>query len=88
MMKKNVWTAVSTAMLFLPWTLLLLRMNAWALESPAAETLISCYSAFMIFSGLFTLFAYTKGNVRNSPGRAGCWSTPRLWAACPEVSAV
>ena len=66
MIKKNVWTAVSTAMLFLPWTLLLLRMNAWALESPAAETLISCYSAFMIFSGLFTLFAYTKGNVRNN----------------------
>ncbi len=43
-----------------------LRMFDWALQSLTAEIMISCYAAFMISSGIFTIFSYTKGKVRNS----------------------
>lgn len=65
-MKNKILTAISTSMLFVPWTILLLRMNAWALESPVAEIMISCYAAFMIFSGIFTMFAYVKAKAQNN----------------------
>lgn len=64
-MKNKILTAVSTVMLFVPWTILPLRENAWALESPAAEIIISCYAAFMIFSGVFTIVSFIKGKVQN-----------------------
>ena len=53
-------------MLFVPWTILPLRNYSWALESPVAEIMISCYAAFMIFSGIFTALVYTKGKLRNT----------------------
>ncbi len=64
-MKNKILTAISTIMLIVPWTILPIRENAWALESPAAEIVISCYAAFMIFSGVFTIVSYVKGNVQN-----------------------
>lgn len=64
-MKNKICTAISTIMLFVPWTILPLRTFDWALESPVAEIMISCYAAFMIFSGVFTILAYTKGKVKN-----------------------
>lgn len=64
-MKNKLFTAISTIMLFVPWTILPLRSFDWALESPVAEILISCYAAFMIFSGIFTILAYTKCKVKN-----------------------
>nr|WP_297873455.1 hypothetical protein [uncultured Blautia sp.] len=64
-MKNKVWTFTSTIMLFVPWSIFLLRTNAWALRSPVAKILISCYAAFMIFSGIFTIWGYAKKQVRN-----------------------
>ncbi len=65
-MKDKILTTISTIMLFIPWTIIPLRENAWALESPAAEIMISCYAAFMIFSGIFTILSYVKANVQNN----------------------
>lgn len=65
-MKNNMFTAVSTVMLFVPWTILILRENEWALQSPTAEIMISCYGVFMVFSGVFTIVSYVKARVQNS----------------------
>ncbi|MDO4313105.1 MAG: hypothetical protein Q4C52_08460 [Eubacteriales bacterium] len=65
-MKEKIMTFISTLMLFIPWTILPLRTFPWALESPAAEIMISCYAAFMIFSGIFTILAYTSGRVQHT----------------------
>ena len=64
-MKNKICTAISTLMLFIPWTILPLRTFDWALESPTAEIMIYSYAAFMIFSAVFTTLAYTKGQVKN-----------------------
>lgn len=64
-MKNKVFTAISTVMCFIPWTLFPLRMNDWALQSPTAEIMIGCYIALMVFSGIFTSVCYVKGGVRN-----------------------
>lgn len=53
-MKKNTVTIISTIILFIPWTILILRMNTWALVSPIAEIIIIIYAVIMIISGLFT----------------------------------
>ena len=53
-------------MTFIPWTILPLRENAWALESPTAEIMIACYAVFMIFSGVFTIITYVKAKVQNN----------------------
>lgn len=65
-MRNKILTTISTMMLFVPWTILPLRKFDWALKSPVAEIMISCYAAFMIFSGVFTIFSYAKGRVRSS----------------------
>lgn len=65
-MYNRVLTIISTLMIFIPWTILLLRNNNWALESPAAEIIIGSYAVFMIFSGIFTVFLYMKMQVRNN----------------------
>ncbi len=65
-MKNKILTTISTIMLFVPWTILPLRKFDWALESPAAEIMISCYAAFMIFSGIFTTISYIKAKVQNN----------------------
>jgi len=65
-MKNKILTAVSTIMLFVPWTILPLRAFDWALESPVAEIMIACYAAFMIFSGVFTIISYVKAKAQNN----------------------
>ena len=65
-MKEKILTAVSTLMIFIPWTILPLRTFDWALESPAAEIIVYSYAAFMIFSGIFTLLSYTTAGVKNN----------------------
>ena len=65
-MKNKILTAVSTVMLLVPWTILPLRTFDWALESPAAEIMIACYAAFMIFSGVFTIISYVKAKAQNN----------------------
>ena len=64
-MKNTILTAISTIMLFVPWTILPLRSFDWALESPVAEIMIYSYAAFMIFSGIFSILVYTKGKVKS-----------------------
>lgn len=39
-MKNKILTAISTIMLFVPWTILPLRTFDWALESPVAEIMV------------------------------------------------
>ena len=65
-MRDKTFTLVSFLMMFVPWTILLLRSFSWALESPVAEIMISCYALFMIFSGIFTMVVYVKKRVQNS----------------------
>lgn len=65
-MKNKILTAINTIMLFVPWTILPLRTFDWALESPAAEIMIACYAAFMVFSGIFTIISYVKAKVQNN----------------------
>lgn len=64
--KQAILTTICILMAFLPWTILPLRSFQWALESPAAEILISCYAAFMIFSGVFTALVYGKGRIQHT----------------------
>ena len=64
-MKNKILIAVSVIMLFVPWTILPLRSFEWALKSPVAEIMIYSYAAFMIFSGIFSILAYTKGRVKS-----------------------
>ena len=63
-MKAKLSTAAATVMLFIPWTILILRTYDWALESPAAEIIVVLYAAFMIFSGIFTICAYRRSAAR------------------------
>lgn len=64
-MKNKILTAISTIMLFVPWTILPLRSFDWALESPVAEIMIYSYAVFMIFSGIFSILVYTKDKVKS-----------------------
>ena len=64
--KNTILTILCTLMLFIPWTLLPLRSLQWALESPVAEIMISCYAAFMIFSGIFTAVVYAKLKIQHN----------------------
>lgn len=66
MMKNKRLTAVSTILLFVPWTILPLRSFDWALQWPVAEIMIAGYAVFMIFSGVFTMISYAKGKAQNS----------------------
>lgn len=65
-MKNKILTVISTIMLFVPWTILVLRTSDWALELPTAKIMISCYAAFMIFSGIFTIVSYIKGKAQSN----------------------
>lgn len=79
-MKNKILTAVSTMMLFVPWTILPLRTFDWALKSPVAEIMISCYAAFMIFSGVFTITSYVKAKAQNNLMKV-CFIVNSLYAA-------
>lgn len=63
--KEKIGTLISTVMMAVPWSILILRQNQWALESPTAEIMISCYAVFMILSGIFTALFYQKYKVTN-----------------------
>lgn len=63
-MKSKILTAISTVMLFIPWTILPLRMFDWALE--CAHIMIPCYAAFMIFSGIFTIVSYALAKIQSN----------------------
>lgn len=65
-MKEKTMTLVSFIMMFVPWTILPLRSFSWALESPAAEIMISAYALFMIFSGVFSIMCYGKKKIQNT----------------------
>lgn len=65
-MKEKLFTAISTVLIFFPFTIFPIRWNPWALESPAAEIIILVYIAVMIVGGIFTITAYTKGKVKNN----------------------
>ena len=68
-MKKNLkglLTAIAGLMVFLPWTILILRQFEWALQSPAAEIMIGSYAVFMIFSGAFKFVVYMYGKARSN----------------------
>lgn len=65
-MKDKIKITVCTVMLLIPWTILYLRRFDWALESPVAEIMIASYAVFMIFSGVFTIVAYTKNKLQNT----------------------
>ena len=58
-MKNKILTAISTIMLFVPWTILPLRTFDWALESPVAEIMVYSYAAFI------SILSYTKGKVKS-----------------------
>ena len=64
--KTTIFTILCTLMIFIPWTILLLRRFPWALESPVAEIMISCYAAYMIISGIFTAVIYFKLKIQNA----------------------
>ena len=62
---KKLLTFICWLMVFIPWSIVPLRSNPWALASAAAEIIIYSYAAFMIFSAVFTILCYTKGKVKN-----------------------
>ena len=64
-MKKKIYMTISTLMLFIPWTILIFRMFDWALKTPVAQIMACAYGAFMVFSFIFTLLAYTQSGVKN-----------------------
>ncbi len=64
-MKIKILTAVSSIMLFIPWTILPLRINfQWALDY--AHIMIPCYAVFMIFSGVFTILTYVIAKAQSN----------------------
>ena len=63
-MKEKLFTAISTVLIFFPFTIFPIRWNPWALESPAAEIIILVYIAVMIV-GVFSRLPLTqKGRLR------------------------
>lgn len=65
-MKNKMITFISTIMMIVPWTIFPIRTFDWALQSPAAEIIISCYAVFMIISGVFTIVSYVKLKLQNN----------------------
>lgn len=65
-MKNKVLSAISALFLIAPFSLLILRANRWALESPTAEILITVYAILMIVGAVYTLVAFTAGKARNA----------------------
>lgn len=65
-MREKTATVISTALMIVPWSIFVLRANQWALESPAAEIIISCYAALMIAGGIWTAIWYRKKSMPSS----------------------
>ena len=64
-MKEKILTGICVFLLLVPWTIFPLRTFPWALESPAAEIIITCYALVMAASCVVTLAAYCAGNAKN-----------------------
>ena len=63
-MKDKMITTVCLLIVFVPWTILPLRINfQWALDY--AAVMIPCYAVFMIFGGVFTILSYINAKVQN-----------------------
>lgn len=66
-MKKITPSSVAAFLLaFVPWTILLVRTQEWALKSPAAEITIGIYSVEIILAFLYCLILYTKKNHKDA----------------------
>ncbi|CVI65869.1 hypothetical protein NDGK_00351 [Clostridiales bacterium CHKCI001] len=65
-MKNKISTIISILIVFLPWTIFPLRTFDWALESPMAEIIVSCYAGFMILGGIFTIISYNKAKLKTN----------------------
>ncbi len=79
MLKNRVLIVISTVMLFIPWTLLPLRIwFRWAAEH--TDVMIPCYAAFMIFSGIFTILSYFQANAQSKLMRV-CLVVNSLYAS-------
>lgn len=63
-MKRTCISVISTLFVLLPWTIFPLRTQSWALETPAAQIIISVYLVLMIGGAVFSLVGYAKGKVR------------------------
>ncbi len=78
-MKNKILTAISTIMLFIPWTILPLRTNfQWALDY--ADIMIPCYAAFMILGGGFTILSYVMAKAQSNLMKV-CLIVNSLYAA-------
>ena len=53
-------SVVAFLLAFVPWTILLIRTQEWALKSPAAEITIGIYCVEIILAFLYCLILYTK----------------------------
>ncbi len=79
MLKNRVLIVICTMMLFIPWTLLPLRIwFRWAAEH--TDVMIPCYAAFMIFSGIFTILSYFQANAQSKLMRV-CLVVNSLYAS-------
>lgn len=59
-------SVINFIMIFIPWTILPIRQNQWALKSPVAETTIAIYSVFIMVSLVFSLLLYAKKKQRDA----------------------
>ena len=65
-MKNKILTAISTIMLFVPWTILPLRTFDWALESPGSGDYgLQLRRLYDFFQVSFSILSYTKGKVKS-----------------------
>ena len=58
--KNNTCISSRILLAFVPWTILLVRTQEWALKSPAAEITIGIYSVEIMLAFLYCLILYTK----------------------------
>lgn len=65
-MKDKLISSINGFVVLIPWTILLVRLFDWALESPNAEHIILGYAAFMIVGGIFSLLSYSKVAVKTN----------------------
>ena len=65
MKKITASSVVSFLLLFVAWTILPLRRNRFALESPNAQLIIAAYGAFILAAFIFSLVLYGKKKRRD-----------------------
>lgn len=65
MKKITPLSVINFLLIFVPWTILPLRQNKFALEAPYAEIIIGIYSLFILAAFIFSLLLYTKKKMRD-----------------------